>query len=91
MQIRLDFTGIVCELGHTNACTNPHCEICNESFDEQSPNIDPKVEKRKVLMMPIFEAIQHKENEIKSWFKQLRINEVSRIVLDEPFNKLQEY
>lgn len=90
INIQLDFSGIECDLGHMNSYTNKQCKICGEDFGEFSPHIDPKVVKRKEFMSPVFDCIQLKIKERKDWFKKLRRNEVSRIRLDEPFDKIQE-
>ena len=89
INIQLDFTTIICDLGHVNAYSNKKCEICQEDFSQFAPHIDPKVEKRKELFAIIFDTINEKEVERKTWFKKYRKNEVSKIQLEEPFDTIQ--
>lgn len=89
INIKLDFSSIDCDSGHSNAYTNAKCEICGEDFSEFEPHIDPKVEMRKEMVNPILDVINAKLLERKIWFKKFRKNEVSRVHVDEPFYKLQ--
>lgn len=83
MEIKLDFTVINCDCGHSNSYTCEKCEKCGEDFSEFEPHIDPKMLARKEFMKPTFDLIESKKAERKKWFKKLRKGEESLIVIED--------